>query len=239
MKKMLSIMLIIASFVCFTACSEDDEENLPNIPTSKQLYVGNTLNLEYEGNWKSTNTFVATVNSKGVATANKAGKAEIYLPSKDLSCQLYVYASYSLYSEPVTQWGISKQQLINACGSNYMVEGDVIGYTTNDDIAPIIMYMFKNGALTTSAIVVKTSYTDELVEHLKQRYKLLTVDTEDYNLYCINANDLSNAETVVIANLYSSKYWMVAYMQNTTTRSNTDYREEIDNLLKQMNFISE
>lgn len=30
MKKMLSMMLIMASFVCFTACSEDDEGDIGN-----------------------------------------------------------------------------------------------------------------------------------------------------------------------------------------------------------------
>lgn len=73
----------------------------------------------------------------------------------------------------------------------------------------------------------------------RQRYKLLTVDTKEYNLYCINANDISNATTAVIANLYSSKYWMVAYMQNTTTRSEADYKRDFDNLLQQINLISE
>ncbi len=239
MKKMLSIMLIMASFVCFTACSENDEENLPDIPTSEQLYVGNTLNLEYECDWKSTNTFVATVNSKGVVTANRAGETNIYSPSKNLSCQVYVKASYSLYSEPITKWGISKQQLINLRGSNYIANGDMIGYNTNDDVTPMTMYAFENNALAASAIVVKTSYTDELIEHLKQRYKLLTVDTKEYNLYCINANDISNATTAVIANLYSSKYWMVTYIQNTTTRSEADYKRDFDNLLQQISLITE
>lgn len=229
-------MLIIASFMCFTACSSDNEESLPDIPTSEQLYVGNTLNLEYECDWKSTNTFVATVNSNGVVTANRVGETKIYSSSKNLSCQVYVNASYSLYSEPITKWGISKQQLINICGTNYIADGDMIGYATNDDVTPIKMYAFNNNALVASAIVVKTSYTDELVEHLKQRYKLLTIDTEEYNLYCINANDLSNAKTAVVANLYNSKYWMVTYMQNTATRSDIYYKKHFDDLLQQINY---
>lgn len=45
MKKMLSVMLIIASFVCFTACSKDNEEGF-NYP-KETLY----------GTWEGTDVY--------------------------------------------------------------------------------------------------------------------------------------------------------------------------------------
>ena len=46
MKKMLSMMLIMASFVCLTACSEEDEDDF-NYPM-KTLY----------GTWEGTDVYV-------------------------------------------------------------------------------------------------------------------------------------------------------------------------------------
>lgn len=233
MRKCLSMMLIMASFVCLSSCSSDDDNNAPEIPDYKKLYVGDSFELGYKSNWVSTNKFAATVNSNGTVKAERVGNSYINSYDDDLSCYVEIYPSYTLYNDLVTQWGISKERLVSYCGSNYTSSGNLIGYTTNSDITPIIMYGFENGGLYIAAITVKTTYTEELIKHLEQRYKLLAVDTEDYNLYCIDADELSDAETVVIASLYNSNYWFVVYMPNTTSRSALNNKELIDNIKKE------
>ena len=84
MKKILSMMLIMTSLVCFVSCSNDEEER-PNIPTSRYMKVGESFNLGYQSDWVSSNTFAATVDNMGVITAVRKGTANIYSTNKDLS----------------------------------------------------------------------------------------------------------------------------------------------------------
>ena len=98
--------------------------------------------------------------------------------------------------------------------------------------------MFENNKLTSSAKLVKTTYTDQLVDHLMQRYMPLTVDTENYNVYFIDEETPDKANTVVGASLYNTSYWSVVYMPNpSNTRGNMDkealfdsFRKEIESL---------
>lgn len=219
MKKMFSLMLLITSIVCFTACSSDDEEERPNIPTSHYMKVGESFNLGYQSDWVSSNTFAATVDNMGVITAVRKGTANIYSTSKDLSCNVSVSPTYTLYSEPITQWGVSKNSVISKKGTADSNVDSGLGYSTGNSIAPLEMYLFKNDKLYASAILVKTTYSDELVEHLSQRYKPVYVDTENYSFYFIDAETVADTETVVVAQLYNVNYWQVMYMENTTTRS--------------------
>ena len=65
-----------------------------------------------------------------------------------------------------------------------------------------------------------------------QRYKALTVDTEKYDIYFIDDETLAKANTAVVASLYNTSYWMVAYMHNTSnTRGNMD-KEALFDFLK-------
>lgn len=223
MKKIISLMLFITSIVCFTACS--NEEELPNIPTSRYMKVGESFNLGYASNWVSSNTFAATVDNEGVVSAVRKGEANIYSTDKDLSCYISVSPSYTLYNDPISQWGISKNSVISKKGTPNSETSTLLTYNTSSTITPIEMYLFENNSLKASAIVVKTSYTDELVEHLSQRFKPAAVDVENYSLYFIDGETLSTTETYVLAQLYNTSYWLVMYSQNTSTRSAVNQNE--------------
>ena len=181
---------------------------------------------------------MATVDGAGVITAKRAGTAEISAYNLSQKCSVNVVASYTLYDEPVTKWGISKSELKRLKGTPDSDTGTAYGYNCNSSYAPMEMYMFENNKLTSSVKLVKTTYTDQLVDHLMQRYKALTVDTEKYNIYFIDEETLNKANTAVVASLYNTSYWMVVYMPNpSNTRGSVDkealfdsFRKEIESL---------
>lgn len=226
MKKIFSLMLFITSIVCLTACSpEEQEEELPNIPTNRYMKVGESYNLGYASNWVSSNTFVATVDNEGIITAVREGTAKIYSTSKDLSCNVSVSPTYTLYNEPITQWGIGKNSVISKKGTADSDTDSGLGYNTGNSIAPIEIYLFKNNKLYASAVMVQTTYSDELVEHLSQRYKPVYIDTDNYSFYFIDAETVEDTETIVVVELYNVNYWQVLYMENTSTRSAVNQNE--------------
>lgn len=234
MKKGISLMLLITSILCFTACSGDNKEERPNIPTSRYMKVGEDFNLGYQSDWVSSNTFAATVDNMGIITAVRKGTANIYSTSKDLSCFISVSPSYTLYNEPITDWGLSKSRIKSRKGTPDNETSTVFTYNTNSTITPIEMYLFEDNQLAASAIVVKTSYTDELVEHLSQRFKPATVDIENYRLYFIDAETISETEIAVVAQLYNTSYWLVMYSEYTSTRSVTNNTELFDTMISEL-----
>lgn len=76
--------------------------------TSSSLKTGSTLQLKLTGTkqkitWKSSNTSIATINSKGKVTAKKAGKCTIYVivSNKNYKCSITVKSGTT---EPVTEY---------------------------------------------------------------------------------------------------------------------------------------
>ena len=245
MKKLFSTMLIMASMVCvFSSCSEEEkkEEVLPDIPTTIGLKVGETYDLKYTSTWESSKSFVATVDSNGFVTARKVGEAVMSVPSKSLNCLVKVSANYTLYNEHLTNWGITKKEVQSIKGTPDSETDDAFGYLCNSSYAPMEMYMFENNKLVASVVLVKTEYTEQLVNHLMQRYEPIGVDSENYNLYFIDEEEFDDAKTAVVANLYNTSMWMVMYMKNpTTTRSGVGeeaFYDLLRNEISNMNIIN-
>ena len=58
-------------------------------------------------------------------------------------------------------------------------------------------------------LFVKTSYTNQVVDHLSERYKFMY--KEGSSFVFINGNTTSESYTMVILRYYNSSYWAVAY----------------------------
>lgn len=238
MRKLLSMMLIMASFVCFTSCSDDDEEKSPSIPATYDMLVGESFSLNFKNKWNSSNTFVATVDENGVVKAERKGTARIYSGDNKYSCMISVSPSYTLYDDPITDWGISKNSLKSKRGTPDSENSTSLSYKTNKSYAPIELYLFENNRLQSAGVIVSTSYTDEMLEHLNQRYKAVSVDVDDYYVYYIDAKNLSDAETVIIAQLYNYSYWIVGYMKYTDTKSSIQRDFSLNPLMSELDKLN-
>lgn len=220
MKRTFSLMLIVASFISLSSCSNENDKSPSNIPTEHFMAVGENFNLEYKSNWKSSNTFAATVDKEGVITAVKVGEAKIYSTKEDLSCNVYVYPSYSLYRDPITEWGISQEELKKEKGTLFgeeIIEEDAerIAYKTSNTIAPIEIYNFENDSLTSSAVLIHNSYLEKLGLHLSQRMKAINFNEGEGIIIFIDAESPSDAKIIAGIIEYDSSYIAILYTQYT------------------------
>lgn len=124
MRNMLSMMLIMASFVCFTACSEDEEFELTEREIT--LKVGQTYQFKGGGGleWKSFEPQVASVDKNGIVTAHKVGNTAVSV--KDDFCYVNVEPEYDYYEPLFGYWGTSRTHV-----KNYMEESSL--YLANED----------------------------------------------------------------------------------------------------------
>ncbi len=239
MKKIFSVMLLAASVVCLTACSGDEEEVRPKIPSSRNMKVGETFKLDYETQWESSNKHIATVNSAGVVTAERQGTAKIYSGQENLSCMVSVVPSYTLYNEPIMQWGISKNSIKSQKGTPVQVTSTVLGYETGNTIAPLEMYVFENDRLCSAAVIVKLTYSEELVDHLVQRYVPVSLDSESGAATFVEPLPSGERKTAVEVQVYNTSYWLVMYLNSSssTTRSASEQAELFEKMKEELSAI--
>lgn len=236
MKKMLSLMLA-ASLFCLASCKEEVETPEIKVPASLEMKVGESYDLKVTSEWVSTNEYVASVTPAGVITANVQGEANILSNSSDLSCKVTVIPSYTLYAEPLMEWGITVDNLKSKKGTPESEEDGILTYMVESNVIFSEMYMFEEEVLTASAVILNSEFTDEMAAHLGQRYLVVDVDTETYTMIFVDTKE----ETMVYAQLYaeeegSEPYWIVSYMplvSEDIARSAADCKKISDRFAKQ------
>lgn len=208
-EKILTLLLIIMGVTLLSSCSDDKDEPKLKIPTTKSAVVGETFSFGSDGQWISSNDFVASVNNKGYVKAEHVGSCII--SNGKHKCSVTITPKSTFITEPITEWGMSKAQLIAKCGNNYKETSNSIGYISNNTIAPIIVYLFdNNNKLTSSTITVSTDYSSELTDFLLERYHFVENDGDNYSF--VNGYTSEKISTVVNMSLYNKSYWTVMYM---------------------------
>ena len=205
-------LLLSAVAVLLTGCEKENDYagagSSVNVPSQITVKVGQTYNLGSTKSWQSSKEFVATVSNTGIVTGQHVGDCTVSCPNG--SCRVSVKANINLYNDPITQWGLSKSQVIAQQGYNYQeTESGDLAYETGSSIAPYLGYSFENGGLSMTILFVKTSYTNQVVDHLSERYKFMY--KEGSSFVFINGNTTSESYTMVILRYYNSSYWAVAY----------------------------
>lgn len=229
LKRILSLLLIFMGVALFSSCSDDKEDSAISIPTTNSIPVGSSFSFGLSGNWSSSNNFVASVDNDGNVKAEHVG--ECIISNGNHNCIVTVTPKSNLIKEPITEWGISKPQLISKCGTDYQESGTAIGYKTNSNIAPMIMYSFDSyNRLSSSVVMVKTAYTSELVDFLIERYRPVTMDGYDY--YFVNGYSSQSISTVIGMGLYKydKDYWMVLYMPYSSSSRSSEAIDLASNL---------
>lgn len=228
-EKILMLLLIVIGVTFLQACSNEKEEPTNPIPEAKSILVGSSFSLGQSGKWRTSNNFVASVDNAGNVSAEHVGECTI--SNGRQNCKVTVKPKSNLIKEPITEWGISKSQLISKSGSDYIKSGNSIGYKTNNSIAPITMYSFDNNdRLSSSLIIVDTNYTSDLADFLIERYQPVAVD--GYDFYFTDGYTTQSITTAIGMSLYEydKNYWLVLYMPYGKSSRSTEDNDLSENL---------
>lgn len=192
MKKEFSLMLLLATLFTFTACGGDDDEpdNTKLSQTSYTMYHEDTQDIKGSNLsdivWSSENEFVATVKNN-VITGQYVGKTTVKSASKNMTFSVEVKPKYNTYEEPYLDWGASKSAIKAKYGTPKSEDTSSLLYQTSNSNAPIMLYVFENGKMSTCGVVCKVSTAYELGDFLVERYVPVKVDVDNYSatlLHC-------------------------------------------------------
>lgn len=211
----LMMLLFASTAVLFVGCEKENgtggNGSSVNVPSQVSVKVGQTYNLGSSQTWSSSNKFVATVSNSGIITGQHVGMCTVSCAGG--SCQVNVLANINLFQDPITQWGLSKSEVIAREGYDYEeTNSGAIGYSTGNSIAPLLMYTFDNNKLKNAGITVKTAYTNQVVDHLSERYRYLGKVGSAF--YFADGNSSADAKTAVVLQYYNSSYWVAMYMEH-------------------------
>lgn len=190
MKKVFSLMLLLATMVTFTACGDDEPDNTNLSQTSYAMYHEGTQVIEGNNlsdiSWQSDNEFVATIKNN-VITGQYVGKTTVKSATNNLSFTVEVKPKYNTYEEPLLEWGASKATIKAKYGTPQSEDTNSLIYQTSDYNAPIMLFIFENGKMSTCGVVCKVSAASQLGDFLVERYIPAKVDTDNYSatlLHC-------------------------------------------------------
>lgn len=116
MKRTLFICLSII-MLALVGCKKDENTWGKLQEGSVTLNVGESVQLTFDSNgnkypqWSSADEFIATVDEKGMVTAQHVGKTTVYV--NNLACEVYVVDEYSILNldEPFKDWEVDNDDV--------------------------------------------------------------------------------------------------------------------------------
>ena len=204
---MKKILFLMTAVLVIAGCSKSEDGKLTLSTNQVSLYSGDTKQVTVNDNatWSSKSEFVAEVSEDGIIKGNHVGKTIITATSDngEALCEVVVNAKYSTYTEPVLEFGVDKATVISYKGENSAVKK--------------VAYLFEDGKLTSSALSLSYSYTEEIAKFLSERYQVVGKTDDDTFLF-IN-NDLDKY-SMGIGLSVESGFIMVMYIpQSPKSRS--------------------
>ena len=210
----LSFMLMAVLAISFMGCKK--EKLITITTTSTTLHYGETYQISAECEnpitYSSANEYHAKVSSSGLVTANYVGSTTITLQSEEDTKIFSVTVSpkSNLYTEPNISFGESKNSVISKLGTPDATTEGGIAYNDYSSAAQMLLILFDDyDKVEGYGVMVKSGYTTELGDFLKERYDFVGYSDEIF----VYRNALTNDKTTMIIGmqLYSISYWMVVY----------------------------
>lgn len=224
-KVLLLTALTLIFSVSFISCGGDDDDSVSfnnlNMTAGTSASIENGKGID----WESENEYIATV-SNGTVNALRVGSVRI--TSDKGSFTVTVSPSSDLYEEPCMKWGSSVSTV-----KSYMKGYTLVGEKSNvllyygNGAATYIGYSFEDSKLKYSVAYIPTSYLDELVEFINERY-VYAYKGDDYLGYV--SIDEEIAVLVSAQYLNSKYYYAVIYCDFTSSSSsNAPARTIVEN----------
>ena len=196
----------------FTACG-DDEEKDPEIFLNTQAVdidwnkTTTLTSTEKSAVWSSSDDFIASVDDKGVVTANHVGEAIIKasIPGAEASCKVTVKATDSSFTRPILDFGASQSkvagQVSGLVKNDEMSTADILFYGTTDAYGyPWYIYNFEKDALVSSSLTVEFVNEDSfnnLANYLDQYYQEVSYNEETLVYTYANAETVAKSTVIV------------------------------------------
>lgn len=182
--KKLSILFL---GICLAACSKDDPMTISQ--SSVQLkYDGSYQFTVKKGGdnvsgatWKSSNTNVGTVDSKGNFKARKIGKTDVTASTGDgsVKASIEIQPYSTLYTEPVLDFNQSKATVKTKEKRKLLQEStDGLIYEGENSKIEFVFYLFENNRLDGGGVVFEATspVVKEATTFLKERYPNSSLD---------------------------------------------------------------
>ena len=179
---MKKILFLMTAVLVIAGCSKSEDGKLTLSANQVSLYSGDTKQVTVNDNatWSSKSEFVAEVSEDGIIKGNHVGKTIITATSDngEALCEVVVNAKYSTYTEPVLEFGVDKAT-VKAKEKRTILEDktSTLGYRGENSAVKSVAYLFENGKLTSSAIALSYSYTEEIAKFLSERYQVIGKDS--------------------------------------------------------------
>lgn len=221
------------------SCGDDEEDDSIQITSSKNLSMnsGETSQIQCTQKsvtYESEDDFVATVSASGEIKASHVGSTDIKINGSKM-IKVAVVPKYKNFDEPILDFGISMSKLKSFEKNKPIKENDEgLSYDgTGDETGRI--YLFKNGKLSTSAMVVRPIYSSILADFLLERYLVIDVDKSKQTSTFVNG---LTTETITMGiNVSTENYqFLVVYFPTadnaTRSISQRDKEEAIARIKK-------
>lgn len=210
----LAFVLICLPLATFTSCGDDADDD--NQSMKLTLNAGETHDIGNGSGWKSANPLVASVSGSTIK-ANCVGNTTISSGSSNI--KVTVKATHFDFNDPCLQWGASKSS-VKSYMSKYNLFNEKSTSLTYDGSGKTYMYsyLFENGKLNSSGILVESYYSSDITTYLKERYYPVLVSEDDV-IYMVDAKQ----ETLALVSVYTSGYSvyvMVVYTHYTGEKVN-------------------
>jgi hypothetical protein len=176
----MKTLMIFCFPLLLWACKFQNEIPDALIVSEKEfLEIDYGTSIQLNGNpeqvsWTSSDESIASINEKGLLTANRSGEAIISRSSPFTNVvNVSVRPTNYLYFEPLTNFSYSKEAIKRAETKTLLLEGkDELIYEQADDQIGLVIYSFKNDSYSTSTMIFHNlgQAKESVVDFLRQRY---------------------------------------------------------------------
>lgn len=218
--KIFCALTVLFSLTAVSCSDDDDNDTALELNTTKvSLYQDGTKQMSVKDNrsvtWTVDDDFVAKVDDDGLLTALFVGETRVKATDskgKSAYASVIVNPRYNTYKEPYVEWGASRSEVLSHDTREVSSEDEtLVVLNGGSDAAELVSYGFGESGLEAVIVIVKTSYSAEIVKFLGERYRP------------VGANDeivmFSNDNVIVGVKVQNYKYLLITYIPNTTNKS--------------------